>query len=478
MPTETRDNLERLYCSSFGKAPTGIAPLGADGSKRRYFRLQGIDRTVIGTSNDDLRENVAFLALSRHFHRHGLPVPEIFAEDLEKGIYLQQDLGDETLFDQVRAIRDEDGGFSGRLIGMYRQVLDDLPRFQVEAGGDLDYSICYPRSRFDAQSIRWDLNYFKYHFLKLVPIEFDEQALENDFERLTDFLLEADTSFFLYRDFQSRNIMWHGGRPHYIDYQGGRQGALQYDVASLLQDARAEIPWETRDELLEHYIEAASAYTPVNRETFLAHYYGYALVRLMQALGAYGYRGLYEGKSHFLASISHGVRNLEGLMARADLPVELPALKRAWDRIIENPELRRMGESSRGRLTVRLWSFSYHKGLPRDPSGNGGGFVFDCRIVKNPGRIPEYAALTGKDAPVAAFLDELEEAQSFLGDAKTMVDRAVAHHLRRGFSDLTIAFGCTGGQHRSVYFAERLAEHLAGRPGVEVELRHREQEDA
>ncbi|MDE2729493.1 MAG: phosphotransferase [Gemmatimonadota bacterium] len=478
MTRDAQDRLARLYRRTFGRAPTRIANLGADGSRRQYYRLLEGESTVIGAANSDRRENVAFLALSRHFNRHGLPVPEIFAEDLEQGVYLQQDLGDETLYDRVAAARAEEGAFSDQMVAMYRQVLDDLPRFQVTAAEDLDFSVCYPRSRFDAQSIRWDLNYFKYHFLKLVPVDFDEQALENDFERLTAFLLKADTRYFLYRDFQSRNIMWHEGHPHYIDYQGGRQGALQYDVASLLQDAKADIPWEVRDELLDYYVAAAGAYAPLRRDAFLAHYYGYALVRLMQALGAYGYRGLYEGKSHFLTSISHGVRNLEGLLERAGLPVDLPELGRAWSRIVDDPSHRRMGEVSGEGLTVHLWSFSYHLGLPRDPSGNGGGFVFDCRIVKNPGRIPAYADLTGKDAPVAAFLDELEEARSFLGDVRTMVDRAVDHHLRRGFTDLTVAFGCTGGQHRSVYFAERLAAHLADRQGVVVRLRHREQEDS
>ncbi len=478
MMQDARDRLARLFRRTFGHAPTRIVALGADGSRRRYFRMVDGEQTVVGAANDDHRENVAFLSLSRHFRRHGLPVPEIYAEDLEQGVYLQQDLGDETLFSRVAAVREEEGTFSDGLAAIYRRVLDDLARFQVAAAEDLDFSVCYPRSRFDAQSIQWDLNYFKYHFLKLVPVDFDEQALENDFERFTAFLLDADTRYFLYRDFQSRNIMLHGGRPHYIDYQGGRQGALQYDVASLLQDGRADIPWEIRGELLDCYIEAVSAYAPVQRASFLAHYYGYALARLMQALGAYGYRGLYEGKSHFLTSISHGVGNLEGLLARADLPVKLPELNRAWSRIVDDPALRRMGEVSGEGLTVHLWSFSYHLGLPRDPSGNGGGFIFDCRIVKNPGRIPEYAALTGKDPPVAAFLDELEEARSFLGDAQTMVDRAVDHHLRRGFSDLTVAFGCTGGQHRSVYFAEQLAAHLKERPGLTVRLRHREQEDA
>ena len=478
MMRDARDRLARLFRRTFGHEPTRTDALGGDGSRRRYFRLARDETTVVGAANDDRRENVAFLSLSRHFRRHGLPVPEIYAEDLNQGIYLQQDLGDETLYDRVAATRAEEGAFPDQMVAVYRQVLDDLPRFQVVAAEDLDFSVCYPRSRFDAQSIRWDLNYFKYHFLKLVPVDFDEQALEDDFERFTTFLLETETGYFLYRDFQSRNIMWYDGRPHYIDYQGGRQGALQYDVASLLQDAKAEIPWETRDELLEHYIEAVRAYAPVRREPFLAHYYSYALVRLMQALGAYGYRGLYEGKPHFLTSISHGVRNLEGLLERADLPDELPALKRAWSEIAESPALRRMGESSDDRLTVHLWSFSYHLGLPRDSSGNGGGFVFDCRIVKNPGRYPEYEHMTGMDAPVAAFLDALDEAQVLLRDVKTMIDQAVAHHVRRGFTDLTVAFGCTGGQHRSVYFAERLAEHLAGRPGVVVVLRHREQEDA
>ena len=484
MNRDAQDRLARLFLRTFGRAPARITALGADGSRRKYFRLFQLadgGRTVIGAANDDRRENIAFLSLSRHFRRHGLPVPEIYAEDLDQGVYLQQDLGDETLYDRVAAARAEGGAFPDQMVAMYRQVLVDLPRFQVAAAADLDFSVCYPRSRFDGQSIRWDLNYFKYHFLKLIPVVFDEQALENDFERLTAFLLEADTRYFLYRDFQSRNIMWYEGRPHYIDYQGGRQGALQYDVASLLQDAKADIPWEVRDEFLDYYIEAVSAYASVQRDAFLAHYYGYALVRLMQALGAYGYRGLYEGKSHFLTSISRGVRNLEGLLARAGLPdglpVDLPELNRAWSRIVDDPVLRRMGEVSGEGLTVRLWSFSYHLGLPRDPSGNGGGFVFDCRIVKNPGRIPEYADLTGKDAPVAAFLDELEEARSFLGDVRTMVDRAIEHHQRRGFTDLTVAFGCTGGQHRSVYFAERLAAHLADRQGVVVELRHREQED-
>lgn len=476
MIRDAQEGLEQLFRCSFEIEPIRVVYLGADGSKRRYYRLSGGELSAVGTINNDRRENVAFLALSRHFRRYGLPVPEIYAEDLGKGIYLQQDLGDDTLYDQLLAIRGKTGTFSDRLIKMYKQVLDDLPQFQVAAATDLDYSICYPRSCFDKQSIRWDLNYFKYHFLKLVPVDFDEQALEDDFDRITRFLLEAETSYFLYRDFQSRNIMWYDGRPHYIDYQGGRKGALQYDVASLLQDAKADIPWEIRDNLLDHYINAVGKYAQVRYESFLAYYYGYALVRIMQSLGAYGYRGLYEGKTHFLTSIFHGVRNLKGLIRRANLPIYLPELNKVWDSVIDSPTLRDMGESSSENLTIQLWSFSYHRGQPRDPSGNGGGFVFDCRILPNPGRHTEYEEMTGMDLPVANFLDGVDEVQSFLRDVKVMIDKAVDHHVRRGFKNLTVAFGCTGGQHRSVYFAEQLAEHLKDRKGLLVKLQHREQE--
>lgn len=475
MDQTIKQALDHLYHTTFGHAPQQIMPLGADGSSRQYFRLRGDDRTVIGAHNTDRRENIAFLTLSRHFRKHGLPVPEIYAEDLEQGLYLQQDLGDETLYDRIMAIRKEDDGFSERLIDIYRQVLTALPRFQITAGRDLDYSVCYPRSRFDAQSIRWDLNYFKYHFLKLADIPFDEQALEDDFDRLTAFLLEADTAFFLYRDFQSRNIMLHGDMPYFIDYQGGRQGALQYDVASLLQDAKAEMPWDVRDTLLDYYMAAVGAYMPVDRERFMAHYYGYALIRQMQAFGAYGFRGLHENKAHFISSIPAAVQNLEGLTERAELPIELPALRTVWDRIMQSEPLRRMGQPSCNGLTVHIWSFSYKRGLPRDDSGHGGGFVFDCRILPNPGREPEYARLTGRDAPVITYLEAIEEVHAFREQALALIDQAAEHHLRRGFTDLTIAFGCTGGQHRSVYFADLAAAHLNGRSGLTIDLRHREQ---
>ena len=475
MTTSIHDTLQHLYRNTFGRLPQHIIPLGADGSSRQYVRLSDAEQSAIGAYNTDRRENIAFLTLSRHFKKHDLPVPEIYAADLDQGVYLQQDLGDDTLYDRLMAIRKEDGGFSERLIRMYRQVLEVLPRFQITAGKDLDYTACYPRSRFDEQSIRWDLNYFKYHFLKLADIPFDEQDLEEDFERLTAFLLETDTAYFLYRDFQSRNIMWYEDQSYFIDYQGGRQGALQYDVASLLQDAKAEMPWEIRETLLAYYIDVVGTYMPVNRKPFIDYYYGYALIRLMQAFGAYGFRGLYESKSHFLRSIPFAVQNLEGIMTRANLPIALPSLQGVWARIIHSEPLRRMGMESQSGLTVHLWSFSYKRGVPRDESGHGGGFVFDCRILRNPGRYPEYAHLTGRDASVAAFLEEIDEVQAFRQHVMTIIDQAVAHHLRRGFSDLTISFGCTGGQHRSVYFADLVSAYLQDREGVTLDLRHREQ---
>lgn len=465
--------IQALYRQWTGRNPDSVTQLGADGSARRYFRLADGESTVIGAWNADRKENTAFIALTGHFRRHGLPVPELYAEDLGQNVYLQQDLGDQTLFSEVTRIRTAEG-FSEQIISKYRQVLGVLPRFQIVAGSDLDYSVCYPRRRFDAQSMRWDLNYFKYHFLKLAGIPFDEQALEDDFDRLIAFLELADTTHFLYRDFQSRNVMWVGDAPFFIDYQGGRQGALQYDAAALLQDGRADIPWDVRDALLEDYLEAVAGYLDFDRSAFVSHYYGYALIRLMQAMGAYGFRGLYEGKSHFLKSIPYAVSNLEGLRARWQEPVCLPALTAAWDKIAESESLRRYGKLSGSGLTVHVLSFSYKYGLPRDESGHGGGYVFDCRILPNPGRYPEYARLTGRNASVVTYLDQQVEVSTFLNQTLELIDAAVTHHVARGFSDLTVAFGCTGGQHRSVYCAERLMRHLAHQEGVTAKLTHRE----
>jgi len=468
--------LTALFESRFREPVERVAPLKGDASARKLFRLSAASRTAIGVINPDALENRAFLEFSRHFRTCGLPVPEIYAEDLDRGMYLEEDLGDTTLFQFLTANRAE-SGLSSETLDLYRKVVVLLPRFQIEAGRALNYDVCYPRSSFDKQSMLWDLNYFKYYFLRLAKIPFSEQALEDDFERFAEFLLAAGRRFFLYRDFQSRNIMVREGRPFFIDYQGGRRGALQYDVASLLFDAKADLPFEVRDELLERYLQAAGRLEPIDHSAFLTTYPGFVYIRIMQAMGAYGLRGFYERKHHFLASIPYAIRNLEYLLRTAELPVELPELTQVWRRLIASSSLRQFGAASL-KLTVRIQSFSYMDGLPTDEKGHGGGYVFDCRALPNPGRFEQYAKLTGRDEPVIAFLEKEPAVRDFIGHVFAVIDGTVENYQTRNFTDLLVAFGCTGGQHRSVYCAERLARHLHEKFQVHVEVRHLAQEHA
>ncbi len=466
--------LKKLFEHLFGEPAERITPLKGDGSVRKLLRLASASRTAIGVLNPDLRENRAFLEFSRHFRRCGLPVPEIYAEDLDRGVYLEEDLGDTTLFEFLTGNRDTNG-LSEAAVDLYRRVVEILPRFQIEAGRTLNYEACYPRPSFDKQSMMWDLNYFKYYFLRLAKIPFNEQALENDFESFTEFLLAAERCFFLYRDFQSRNIMVRNGEPFFIDYQGGRRGALQYDIASLLFDAKADLPVEVREELITRYLEVASTLSPIDREDFLRYYPGYVYVRIMQAMGAYGLRGFYERKQHFLASIPYAIRNLEYLLRTAALPLDLPELTQVWRRLVASSSLRQFGSASL-KLTVRIQSFAYHDGMPTDDRGHGGGYVFDCRMLPNPGRFEQFAKLTGRDEAVTAFLDGEPAVREFIGHIFALIDRTVESYQARNFTDLLVAFGCTGGQHRSVYCAERLASHLREAFQVNVEVRHLTQE--
>jgi aminoglycoside/choline kinase family phosphotransferase len=419
----------------------------------------------------DPLENRAFLSFSRAFRAAGLPVPEIYGDDPAPGVYLEEDLGDATLFDVLVAGR-QGASLDAATVAVYREAMRLLPRFQITVGRDLDYSVCYPRASFDRQSMLWDLNYFKYYFLKLAGIPFAEQALEDDFARFAGFLLAAPREHFLYRDFQSRNIMVRDGRPWFLDYQGGRRGALQYDVASILYDAKADLPFDLRHDLLEEYLRAAQAIAPLDRDVFLALYPFFAYVRIFQALGAYGLRGYYERKTRFLQSIPFAIRNLERLSIESPLPPELPTLSEVVRRLIGSSALRQIGSASL-ELTVRVLSFSYRNGLPGDDSGHGGGWVFDCRFLPNPGREARFAPLTGRDTETIAYLEAEPAVATFLERVKALADEAVENYRSRNFTDLSIAFGCTGGRHRSVYCAERLAEHLRRR-GVAVELRHRE----
>lgn len=469
--------LLQLYEKRFGDRPQSVEELSADGSQRSYQRLTRSDgESVIGAFGPDREENRAFLSFSRAFRSIDLPVPEIHESDEEAGVWLMEDLGDTTLFQALRNARREAGGeFPEAMVEIYRRVLEYLPRFQVEGDAVVDYSVAYPREAFDRQSILWDLNYFKYHFLKLAHVPFHEARLERDFHALADFLLEAGTDRFLYRDFQSRNVMLRDGEPWFIDYQGGRRGALHYDPASLLYDAKAEVPEEVREALLEHYLEALEEWVSVDRAAFRERYRGYVLVRIMQAMGAYGYRGFFERKRRFLQSVPHAAANLRRILDRG-LPLEIPEIEEAFRRIVEEwAEVPGPGPED-GRLTVHLSSFSYRHGYPEDGAGHGGGFVFDCRALPNPGREREYETLTGREAAVAEYLEERPELEAFWQRTSALVGAQVDSYLDRGFTSLAVAYGCTGGQHRSVYLVERLAGWLEQRyPAVRVRVHHREE---
>ncbi|MBI4544273.1 MAG: phosphotransferase [Gemmatimonadetes bacterium] len=467
-----------LFREHFGAPGESLRPLHQDGSNRRYFRVTAADgRTAIGVVGPNPDENRAFLSYSRAFRSIGLPVPEIYRVDEAAGVYLEEDLGDTTLFEALTAARAEEaGGLPESVLPAYRRVLALLPRFQIEGGRAVDYGVAYPHSAFDRKSILWDLNYFKYHFLQLAHIPFNESRLEEDFHRLADYLLGADTRHFLYRDFQSRNIMLRDGEPWFIDYQGGRRGALQYDIASLLYDAKAAIPDDVRELLLDEYLDLLAERLPVERDEFHEQYRGYVLVRIMQAMGAYGYRGFFERKTHFLQSVPHAVRNIERILEEQLLPVRLPEIEAVFDRITNTPSLRGDTERLPPGLTVHIGSFSYKAGYPQDATGHGGGFVFDCRGVPNPGRNPEFAGLCGLDGVVVEFLESKPEATAFWDNVRGLIDAQIEAYTRRGFTSLSVDFGCTGGQHRSVYFADRLARHLRQRfPKVNVRVSHREE---
>jgi aminoglycoside/choline kinase family phosphotransferase len=396
---------------------------------------------------------------------------------LKHGAYLEEDFGGITLFEFLSNHRDGIT-IAPDAVEAYRKVVAILPRFQVEAGRDINYKVCYPRAGFDRQSIAWDLNYFKYYFLRLAGIPFNEQVLERDFSRLTKFLLNASRDYFLYRDFQSRNIMLRNDEPFFLDYQGGRRGALQYDIASLLYDAKADLSPELRQQLLDHYLDTLAGFLDLDRAEFMKYYYAYVYVRIMQAMGAYGFRGFYERKEHFLQSVPYALKNLRWLLHNVELPVALPALMDAFKNIVTSEKLQSLApETAESEmLTVRIFSFSFHKGLPQDESGNGGGFVFDGRSLPNPGREERFKSLTGKDTAVIEYLNQQPSVHQFLDNANALVDASVNTYQSRGFKHLMVSFGCTGGQHRSVYLAEEVAKHLREKDGLRVVVRHREQE--
>jgi len=465
------DALRELFRARFGADAQTLIPVRADGSSRKIYRLSSPQQVAIGVLNDDAKENRAFIEFSKHFLKNGIPVPEFYAENPDATAYLEEDLGDTTLF-QFLGKRRTPAGFPPEVVASYQDVVRWLPKIAITAGATIDDKWCYPRKSFDKQSMLWDLNYFKYYFLTLGGIPFHEERLEEDFQVYANYLLAAERKFFLCRDFQSRNVMLKDGKPYFIDYQGGRRGALQYDIASLLYDAKADVPFDLRDELLDLYIAEASKLTPIDKSEFKKFFPGFVLIRIMQAMGAYGLRGFHEKKPLFLQSIPYAIRNIEHVLAASGLPVEVPELSAVFTRLVGSSALRQFG-SAKLKLTVRIQSFSYKHGMPKDAGGHGGGYVLDCRCLPNPGRQIEFKTQSGLDAPVIAFLSKEDGVDRWARSAFSLIDQAVEDYGRRNFSDLSVAFGCTGGQHRSVYLAERLAKHLRDQ-GVSVVVSHRE----
>lgn len=475
MKIDIQQKLSALFEKNFDEAATLILPLAPSGSDRKYYRIKGKTKTVIGTHNPDRKENEAFIHFSKHFKSKDIPVPVVYGEDLDQDIYIQEDLGSTTLYSYLL---EKGEGFPNNLIAIYKRVVEELANLQIKGGEGINYDYCYPRKAFDTQSMLWDMHSFKYYFLKLAKIPFDEDLIEKDFHNFAKYLLAADSNYFLFRDFQSRNIMMKNGRPFFIDYQGGRKGALQYDLASLLWQSKAAIPHPIRKELLDHYLTQVEKLIPIDKKEFIEYYYGYVLIRCIQVLGAYGFRGLHERKDHFLSSIPYAIENLKWLLENTQLNVEIPELKKALIAITEAEQFQPFDKSigQKSLLTVHVNSFSYKEGIPQDNSGHGGGFVFDCRFIHNPGRYQPYKKLTGRDEPVINFLKLHSEMDDFLNQVFHIVDKAVENYLERSFTNLSINFGCTGGQHRSVFSADQVTKHLEKKYGVKVVLHHLVQE--
>ena len=313
------------YKELFRDSDIQIVALPQSGSDRKYFRITTGNKSVIGAYNANFEENEAFIGFTNHFISKGLPVPEIFGYLPEKYIYFLKDLGDINLYTWLQQ-KHEDAGFDQETEDLYRKILDKLIDFQIKGIDGLNLDLCYPHRSFDRRSMMWDMNYFKYMFLKLIAVPFNERSLEHDFDRLSDFLLETGQDYFLYRDFQSANFMIVEGEPWFIDYQGGRKGAPQYDVASILYDAKAHIPQKARQTLLDYHSNNFCSVSGENREKFRGYYAGFSMIRLMQALGAFGFRGLYEKKPTFTGSIVPAVKLLIQLIDSEQLPVSLPEL--------------------------------------------------------------------------------------------------------------------------------------------------------
>ena len=498
--------LADLYKRWSGAEPAQIEQLPGAGSNRVYYRMSGHDgSTVIGVVGTSHEENHAFIYLSRHFTRRQLPVPEVLAVSDDEMRYLQSDLGQTSLFDAIRGGREAGGRYNQHEKELLVKTIRQLPNIQFRGARELDWSNCYPQPAFDMDGVMFDLNYFKYCFLKATELDFNELKLEANFRLLAkDLLADEGTDCFLYRDFQSRNVMLVDEEPYFIDYQGGRRGPLYYDLASFLWQASARYPAKLRRQLVYEYYDALRQYTEVPApRSFVDRLSLFVLFRTLQVLGAYGFRGYFERKQHFLDSIPPAIQNLRELI---NYGFPYPYLIDVLNRLCQLPQFAVAEEQpvtrsdgyktadhdvytahpkdgpatfskydGKGPLVVRVFSFSYKKGIPDDESGNGGGYVFDCRSTHNPGRYEPYKKITGLDEPVIRFLEDDGEILTFLESVYQLADHHVERYMQRGFTSLMFSFGCTGGQHRSVYSAQHLAEHLHEKFGIEVRVCHREQ---
>lgn len=464
--------VSRLFKTFNGGKEDRIEKLPQSGSDRIYFRIYAADKTYIATFNHNIKENKTFIHFSHHFKNAHLPIPEIFAVNEDETIYIQQDLGTDSLLDTL-----EKHGHNEYTFGLYQQTLRELARVQIAGDKNLDYDWCLTAKEFGKQAIMSDLLYFKYYFLDTLKTPYDKQAMLDDFELLSNYLGNADHKYFLFRDFQSRNVIVENDEVRFIDYQGGMKGALQYDAASLLWQAKANLSEEWKDNLLQYYIGEAEHLLgeKIERNSFVNQYNGYVLIRLLQVLGAYGFRGLFERKAHFLTSIPLALRNLSFFIDNKQIGVNTPEFSKMLrlvvsDEIIAKFETVRADENTP--LVVNICSFSYKKESPADETENGGGFVFDMRGILNPGRFAEYKSLTGRDKEVKDFLEQRTKITDFLNSVFAIVDISVEDYIKRGFWSLMVSFGCTGGQHRSVYAADALARHLKNKFNVKMQVRH------
>ncbi|MBP5382148.1 MAG: phosphotransferase [Bacteroidales bacterium] len=463
------DTLETLFESYTGQQLSERTELPTSGSHRRYFRLKGGNISIVGVIGTSLEENRAFVAISRHFKEKGLNVPTVLAVSEDGMSYIQEDLGEKMLFDLIAQGR-ESGFYNSYESNLLCRTMEHLPKIQFKGADGLDWNVCYPQKEFDARMVDFDLNYFKYCFLKATGLEFNEGRLQDDFERLKAELLKDNDNTFLYRDFQARNVIIRDGEPYFIDYQGGRRGPIYYDVASFIWQARARYPEVLKEELIRTYLRSLRSFMPVDEEHFRERLRLFVLFRTLQVLGAYGFRGYFEKKPHFLASVPYALDNLRSLL-RTPFS-DYPYLNSILTELTTMPQFYEIAVDKR--LEVHIYSFAYKKGIPADNTGNGGGYVFDCRSINNPGKYEHYRQFNGNDPEVIKFLEDDGEVLVFLESVYKLVDAHVKRFIERKFTHLQVCFGCTGGQHRSVFCAERLASHLAGRYNVKVKITHRE----